>query len=80
MTYRGHIRNGQIALDEPTQLPEGASVNIDVIDEGEGHRHRILRMPLEQRRALLMRQSERLAGHYESDADSADWQGGDILE
>ncbi len=80
MTYRGHIRNGQIALDEPARLPEGAPVSIDLIDESEGHRRRILRMPLEQRRVLLMRQSERLAGHYESDADAADWQGGDILE
>ncbi len=80
MTYRGHIRNGQVALDEPVRLPEGARVNIDLIDEGEGDRRRILRMPLEQRRALLMRQSERLAGYYESDTDAADWQGGDILE
>lgn len=80
MTYRGHIRNGRITLDEPVDLPEGARVQVDLIDECEGHRHQMLKMPLEQRRALLARQSERLVGYYDSDADRADWQGGDILE
>jgi hypothetical protein len=35
MTYRGHIKNGQILLDEPVTLPEGAQVNIEVIENGE---------------------------------------------
>jgi hypothetical protein len=30
MTYRGHIKNGQITLDEPVALPEGAKVNVNV--------------------------------------------------
>jgi hypothetical protein len=80
MTYCGHIKNGQITLDEPVQLPEGAQVNVNIIDEGEGHRRQMLKMPIEQRRELLMRQSERLAPHYECDAEMEDWQGGDILE
>ncbi len=80
MTYRGHIRNGQITFDEPVQLPEGVPVSVDVLVEGEGGRRQILRMPLEQRRKLLMRQSERLAADYASDPDRADWQGGDIVE
>ena len=33
MTYRGHIKNGQIALDEPAQLPEGAEVNVEVVEQ-----------------------------------------------
>lgn len=33
MTYRGHIKNGQIALDEPARLPEGAEVNVEVVDK-----------------------------------------------
>ena len=32
MTYRGHIRAGQIALDEPAQLPEGAEVKVEVLE------------------------------------------------
>jgi hypothetical protein len=33
MTYRGHVQqNGQIALDEPAQLPEGTSVKVEVIE------------------------------------------------
>ncbi len=30
MTYRGHIKNGQIMLDEPTPLPEGSEVFIEI--------------------------------------------------
>ena len=36
MTYRGQIKNGQIMLDEPARLPEGARVNVEVIEEGNG--------------------------------------------
>jgi len=36
MTYRGHIKNGQILLDEPAQLPEGAEVQIEVIGRANG--------------------------------------------
>ncbi len=34
MTYRGHVKNGQIKLDEPARLPEGARVSVDVIEHG----------------------------------------------
>jgi hypothetical protein len=30
MTYSGHVKNGQILLDEPADLPEGASVKIEI--------------------------------------------------
>jgi hypothetical protein len=33
MTYRGHVRNGQITLDEPARLPEGVAVNVEVVDQ-----------------------------------------------
>ena len=33
MTYRGHVHNGQITLDEPARLPEGAQVNIEVVEQ-----------------------------------------------
>ena len=33
MTYRGHVKNGQITLDEPVHLPEGASVNIEIPEQ-----------------------------------------------
>ena len=32
MTYRGHIKSGQITLDEPAQLPEGAEVKVEVLE------------------------------------------------
>ena len=32
MTYRGHIENGRILLDEPAVLPEGTPVNVAVAD------------------------------------------------
>jgi hypothetical protein len=86
MVYRGHVKNGQITLDEPARLPEGAAVNVSVLEGSDGNsvaprdRREILRMPVDQRRQLLMEQSERLASHYGPDADRLDWQGGDIVE
>ena len=32
MTYRGHVKDGQIKLDEPARLPEGARVDINVVE------------------------------------------------
>jgi hypothetical protein len=33
MTYRGHVKNGQITLDEPARLPEGAEVNVEIVQK-----------------------------------------------
>jgi hypothetical protein len=30
MTYKGHIKNGTVVLDQPVALPEGAEVNVDL--------------------------------------------------
>jgi hypothetical protein len=32
MTYRGHIENGQIRLDESVQFPEGAQVVVTLVE------------------------------------------------
>lgn len=32
MTHHGRVRNGQIVLDEPGTLPEGAVVRIEVVE------------------------------------------------
>lgn len=31
MSYRGHIKDGKVLLDEPAELPEGAEVSIELI-------------------------------------------------
>ena len=86
MTYCGHVKNGQITLDKPATLPEGARVRVEVIKNSNGKsapdrtRRQILQLPLDQRRKLLLDQSERLAGLYADDSQRTDWQGGDILE
>jgi len=33
MTYRGHIENGAVVLDEPAHLADGARVRVEVINE-----------------------------------------------
>jgi len=33
MTYRGHVKNGQITLDEPVTLPDGTEVRVEVNEE-----------------------------------------------
>jgi len=35
MTYRGHVKSGQIVLDEPVALPEGAEVNVELVAKGQ---------------------------------------------
>ncbi|MCG3196158.1 MAG: hypothetical protein GHCLOJNM_00629 [bacterium] len=35
MTYRGHVKNGVVLLDEPAALPEGVSVEVAIAPEPE---------------------------------------------
>jgi len=35
MTYRGHVKNGQILLDEPAALPEGAQVSVEIVGNND---------------------------------------------
>jgi hypothetical protein len=35
MTYRGHVRNGQITLDEPIELPEGTEVRVNILSSAD---------------------------------------------
>ncbi|HEY4761017.1 MAG TPA: hypothetical protein VIH42_10595 [Thermoguttaceae bacterium] len=32
MSYRGHVENGMVKIDEPVALPEGTKVQIDLIE------------------------------------------------
>jgi hypothetical protein len=32
MSYLGHVKNGMVKFDEPVVLPEGASVQVDLIN------------------------------------------------
>jgi hypothetical protein len=32
MTYKGHVQNGVIVLDEPTDLPDGAEVRVELAE------------------------------------------------
>jgi predicted DNA-binding antitoxin AbrB/MazE fold protein len=37
MTYKGHVKNGVIVLEQPVQLPEGTVVHVEVL-EGDNER------------------------------------------
>jgi hypothetical protein len=37
MTYRGHVKNGQITLDEPVRFPEGAEVVVALVEKPTTH-------------------------------------------
>ena len=86
MTFRGHIKNGNICLDEPVALPEGAAVNVEVLQSGDQvptpfpDRRALLRLPVAARRAILRQQSDHIASLYDSDPNRMEWQGGDIVE
>lgn len=34
MTYRGHVKNGMVVLDDPTALPEGLQVSVRPLKAG----------------------------------------------
>lgn len=36
MLVRGHVRNGRLVVDEPTDLPDGAEVLLAEVDEDDG--------------------------------------------
>jgi hypothetical protein len=33
MTYRGYIKNGQVTLEKPARLPEGAQVTVEIVEQ-----------------------------------------------
>ncbi len=42
MTFKAHVRNGRITLDEPTNLPDGTEVALEEIAElDDGERERL---------------------------------------
>jgi len=38
MTYRGHVKDGQITLDAPVTLSDGTEVNVEVLERPESKR------------------------------------------
>ena len=36
MTHRGHVRNGVVILDAPADLPDGAEVEVRLVDSTPG--------------------------------------------
>ena len=36
MLVKGHVRNGRLVVDEPTDLPEGAEVDLAPLDDDDG--------------------------------------------
>jgi hypothetical protein len=54
MTYRAHVKNGQITLDEPARLPEGAEVNVEVVEKKVRITSPAKRQPLRRIKPLRM--------------------------
>ncbi|MEX2169374.1 MAG: hypothetical protein WD851_08685 [Pirellulales bacterium] len=42
MTYRGHVKNGQITLVDTVDLPEGIEVQVELIDRDANDLNAIL--------------------------------------
>jgi hypothetical protein len=39
MTHRGHVQNGVVVLDAPADIPEGATVEVRIVEEPEEAAH-----------------------------------------
>lgn len=37
MTYRGHVKNGQITLDDSVRFPEGTEVVVTLVEEPQNN-------------------------------------------
>jgi len=35
MVYTGHVQDGAVVLDDPVTLPDGARVNVSIVEEDE---------------------------------------------
>ncbi len=47
MTYKGHVENGAVVLDEPVSLPDGTEVRVEPVrraDRWEGLREGLLKL------------------------------------
>jgi hypothetical protein len=54
MTYRGQVANGQIVLNERVQLPEGAIVQVEVMEAKLRITHPTRREPFQKFHAITM--------------------------
>ena len=69
MTYRGHVRNGTVVLDEPAALEEGAEVRVEIVDRplrplGSA------RISLAERLASVIGKAEGLPADWSEDHDA----------
>ena len=64
MTFRGSVTNGQIALDEPVELPDGTEVQVDLATRAGDDLTTLLLMHAEKGRIL----PAELAANHDHDA------------
>jgi hypothetical protein len=65
MTYRGHVSNGVIVLDDPAALPEGTEVRVDpVLDDADLRCLREALLKLAEKAKGMPRDMARDHDHY----------------
>jgi len=89
------LPGGRIEIVSP-ELTPGASAEVIVLEKGEhepaepgetqttplslAERRAFLMLPLRERRRILAEQADRMAGHYERDAEARELGGGDFVD
>ena len=69
MTYKGHIRNGSIVLDDPINLPEGTMVTFEVEKIGDVENNQ--KSPtLAERLASVIGKAEGLSADWSENHDA----------
>lgn len=67
-SLKAHVRNGRLVLDEPTDLPEGAEVNLSIVDDDEmddaerARLHRALERSMAQAKAGQLIDADEVIG------------------
>ncbi len=64
------------------EFREGDAVQVFVVSARHPtpNRSELMQLPVEDRREIMRRQAENLAGEYDADPDREAWQGGDIVD
>ena len=69
MSYRGHIENGAVVLDEPVDIPDGTVVSLEVLERPPGERKQDMSVSDYDRLESLIGKAEGLPPDFAANHD-----------
>ena len=69
MTYKGHIESGRVVFDEPTRLPDGTRVYIEVVSVSQESEIGVPTSSLAEQLSRVIAKAEGLPDDWAEDHD-----------